>query len=412
MIVYELAQPSEWVPYLASVLAPLVPIWILGRAAAERPACPGKQALYWAWTELILPYILGMRVPHDTLFIIAESDWCFSPEHETVLNQYIDDLRDRKIWCPPAPQRAPASNQPQGQSGASSSETAPQGSAAKLPPWKRPRNPTTEELRKTSPSGDNQPPRRWQWWYPERRRRRVRPGGRSGRSRTLNDIVFFCNTASYHGVGELIWLSYDGYGKNRPGTPGNGSTAIAITKSGAELLQPLLSLSAQPGHIDQQLREILFTKTYDHFEGARMLRESASYAWNGFGGYHSHISGCDRRAGFRVCSWTPPIQPYTRVISERPARDCRNERWVVACSPSGSAQDNKICAVDMTEPDEPCGSWVTYCEPEYWGDLHPDPELLAAAVLQETAKMRPASASTAAHSPEAFGLGVCFVSLG
>jgi hypothetical protein len=48
VITHENATDIERIPYLTSVFAPAVPSWVQGRPAAERPACPRKEALWYA----------------------------------------------------------------------------------------------------------------------------------------------------------------------------------------------------------------------------------------------------------------------------------------------------------------------------------------------------------------------------
>lgn len=389
VVIYELAGPSEWIPYLASIFAPLIPVWIWGRAAAERPACRGADALWHGWKDLILPYIMGLRVPKDTLFIVCESDWCMAPEHETVLQEYMDIQQDRFVWCPPAPKPPPRpSDQPEGGGsavGAASSQSHPAAQQGR----KKQKLRGGDDLRRQSPETGEMPPRRWQWWYPQRLRRKATSAdGFEPASPMLFDLVFFCNAASYHGVGELIWLSWDNDRWGRKSTPGNGSTAIALTKDGAANLHGYLILSDQPGHIDRRLTEALFTREHDDYECVRLLRESASYAWYSFGGYHSHQSGCDRKVGFRKARWGPPIQPYTRRLPERPAGDCRYHRWLCRCAPQGTAKENRIAEIDPSSC-ERMGMWYTYFEPELLTDDMPDISKLTDVILREIERRRP-----------------------
>ena len=387
VIIYEAASAIEWIPYLASIFAPLVPVWIMGRAAAERPACPRQESLWWGWRDCVLPYIQGLRVPQDTLFIVAEADWCMAPEHESVLCDYVDDLKARFVWCPPAPDRRRQSDQPDTEGAGSASSAAPKAAAAN--PRTRKRGKTQQyDPRADNPSTAAQPPRLWQWWYPERLRRPpVKEGVVQDSSPMLCDLVYFCNVAGYHGVGDLVWLSYDNYRWGRKGTPGNGSTAIAITKHGASQLLPFMTLSDQPGHIDLKLGEVLFTVEHDEWECVRILKECSSYAWHAFGGYHAHISGCDRKASYRTCRWKAPMQPYTRQLPERPAGDAKHHRWLVRCASRGAPQEHRIAEV-VTLRRTREGLWLTYYDEDVMTDGAPDPVKCAAVVLAEIENRR------------------------
>lgn len=408
MVIYELATQPEWIPYLASVFAPAIPVWIMGRAAAERPACDKRESLFWGWRDVVLPFISGLRVPHDTLFLVCEADWCFSPEHEQVLREYMADTDGKYVWCPPIPpKQTPQSDQPADAAlptGRAKGKGKGKGKGKDAAGTQRPTKRRAYDPRADTPAGrpEDQPPRMWQWWFPERRRRaNSRPGEYQVGSQTLHDLVYFCNTASFHGVGDLVWLSYDGYrwGK-RPGVPGNGTTALGLTKQGALNLAHYLTLSEQPGHLDRRLGEALFTAEHDQWECVLMLKESASYAWASFGGYVAHVSGCDPKVGFRPCKWVDPIQPYTRAFPERPARDARWDRWLVRCCNTGAAKDNKVASVNPRSEDRP-GFWLTYFPEEVFVDGQPDADKCAEIIAGQIQQRRPSSGLAEAETGDA-----------
>jgi hypothetical protein len=202
----------------------------------------------------------------------------------------------------------------------------------------------------------------------------------------LMDLVYFCNVASAHGVGELVWLSYDGYRRGPRQVPGNGSTAIALTKTGAARLLTEMIMDGHSGHIDQFLSSLLFSTEHDS-DNAQLIRQTSSYAWHSFGAYHGHITGCDKKKRYRVCHWLPPKQPYTRRLVERPADDCRYNRWLVRCRPTGTARDNKVVEVDPTIQRREA-MWLTHFDENVLTNGAPDPSKCAAAVLEEVQNRR------------------------
>ena len=386
VVIYELAEETEWLPYLASIFFPLVPLWIYGRAAAERPACERKEALWWGWQDAVLPFIHGLRAPEDTLFIVAEADWIMAEEHETVLMEYVDDLRSRFVWCPPAPVRTRSSDQPSAMPDALASDQPPMPKAAQRRTRKRPKARAVDP-REDNPTDAPQPPRLWQWWFPERVRRPLQSGEEvEPTAPMLMDLVYFCNVASAHGVGELVWPSYDGYRRGPREVPGNGSTAIALTKTGAARLLTEMIMDGHSGHIDQFLSSLLFSTEHDS-DNAQLIRQTSSYAWHSFGAYHGHITGCDKKKRYRVCHWLPPKQPYTRRLVERPADDCRYNRWLVRCRPTGTARDNKVVEVDPTIQRREA-MWLTHFDENVLTNGAPDPSKCAAAVLEEVQNRR------------------------
>ena len=101
---YTGSPETEFLPYLASTLAPTVPLFIYGRDA-PRTGCPPKEALWHAWKDEVLPFILASRTPADTLFIIAEADWVFSESHETACKEYLERTNRKWVLCDPPPER-------------------------------------------------------------------------------------------------------------------------------------------------------------------------------------------------------------------------------------------------------------------------------------------------------------------
>ena len=49
---HELSDPAEYNDYLAKVLAPALPLMVLGRSRDAEPKTKGEHAMWYAWKEL------------------------------------------------------------------------------------------------------------------------------------------------------------------------------------------------------------------------------------------------------------------------------------------------------------------------------------------------------------------------
>lgn len=324
VLVYTGATDTEFLPYLASVFAPLVPVFIWSRDA-KRTQCPPKEALWYTWLDCILPFIRASRTPADTLFIVAEADWCLSGSHEQACAKYLNETSRRWVLCDPVPTTSPA-------------DPSDVASSPSAQPKTEPRRPSQQGGRKRKGphggrKGDRPAAERGyhEWWHPTRLRRppTVGSGELEPSSPFLDDIVYMCNTAAAHQQGDLVWLSYATFASKKNKQIGNGSTALALTRFGAEHMHQWMQQSSA-GHIDLKLLEMLRKPpSAQPVEAARLLQEHSCYIWNSVGGYRAHLSGCDPKQGERACDWSKdPVQEWTRQVrTERP--NTNTERWAV-----------------------------------------------------------------------------------
>lgn len=382
VVTHEGASDIERVPYLASVFAPAVPLWVYGRPAAERPACGRDTAVWHAWEDAVIPLVLSMRVPADTLFVVAESDWVFSKTHADTVNGYLEESQYQHLLCPPMPPQKTAEDATSAQPSSPPAGGKGKGGRGR----KRNRQDRTEKFStKWTPVMTSAQPSFEHWWHPARRRRPgVVPGAAAGP--LLEDIVFACNAASFHKRGDFVWLSYNGGREKRKDFPGWGTTALAITRQGAQLLQGWMQ-ATKPGHLDCRLSEALAsdvsTSAQPGHDALRELQRVGCYVWNAYGGFCTHLSGCHKKATHtRHCSWKAPHQAWTRQIADASNASASIERWLVAFKPSGDAKANKLAVVDPAAKDGRPGTWVTFFPPEVIEAGEPNADKLTALVIE------------------------------
>ncbi len=265
----------------------------------------------------MLPLILGMRVPLDTLLVVAEAAWCFSEKHSAAVAAHCEESWQQQVWCPPAPPRPVHRNAREAVIG--DADTAPVGAQPQEPVRGRKRRGHSGARPSRHAEPTSAQPSFNQRWYPERRRRPgIVPGDSAGPM--LQDVVFFGNVASFYNHGDFARLSWNGNKAERAGYPGWGMTVIAITVHGAQLMTGWME-HAEPGHLDVRLSDALTRGSFDaerSGDGALSeLQRVASYAWNAFGGYHQRISACHfNKNQERRCSWKPPIQPWRSKLNK------------------------------------------------------------------------------------------------
>jgi hypothetical protein len=325
VLTYAGASDTEWLPYLASIFAPLVPVWIWGRDA--RTAQPTTD------TE-------G-----------AEED--------------------------------PDAERPAGEGG--------KGRA------KRQR--TQKSGRKGS--GGKGSRELHEWYHPVRTRRPAPAAGAPAPSPPmLQDIVQACNVAAHSGAGDLVWLSYAGWQRGRKTLPGHGSTAVAVTRFGMELVSQCMAQS-QPGHFDLCLLQWLETAPSDQPESSKLLQERSSYVWNGYGGYRTHLSGCDKAAGVRHATWVAPQQEWTR--SEAATNKlAATERWLVRFGAKGDANSNKLAVLKPKKVlNDKESVWTTYFPRRLLKDDRPDYDLIEREVANNIARRRASASAQPSTGPSA-----------
>lgn len=399
VLTYAGASDTEWLPYLASIFAPLVPVWIWGRDAAASQ-CKKQHAVWHAWHDVIGPFIECCRVPTDTLFIIAEADWCMSLAHSEACEKYMQETNDLWVQCEdPLPKEPARTAQPTTDTEGAEEDPDAERPAGEGGKGRAKRQRTQKSGRKGS--GGKGSRELHEWYHPVRTRRPAPAAGAPAPSPPmLQDIVQACNVAAHSGAGDLVWLSYAGWQRGRKTLPGHGSTAVAVTRFGMELVSQCMAQS-QPGHFDLCLLQWLETAPSDQPESSKLLQERSSYVWNGYGGYRTHLSGCDKAAGVRHATWVAPQQEWTR--SEAATNKlAATERWLVRFGAKGDANSNKLAVLKPKKVlNDKESVWTTYFPRRLMKDDRPDYDLIEREVANNIARRRASASAQPSTGPSA-----------
>ena len=289
------------------------------------------------------------RHPEDQLFFIAEGDFRFYEEDCVGGFDWIQKLLDLEKEDPLRLDDAYVQKHPAFQ-GTSSTEAAEPfarswHSSGGHSQGLRRRRSAFEQTQHEQPSVEG--------WQPGTRCR-MREGHVS---QELNDLVRIVTTAARVGHGNLVWLSWCGR-NTRKLHPSHGATLIAISRRGAELLQPLIDRGT-PDHFDVWLRNVLL-----HENWADVLGIGASFVVPSVGSYDQHLSGCDPtgagEGGVRVSTWKEPwTQPGVRP-TDRPGQ--AGERWICRFLKKGGPE--YLAKVNFSEERSLC--WLTEAPPNKW----------------------------------------------
>ena len=196
-LTHERATAEEQVPYLASVLSPAPVLEVLGRAAEADPQVQRRHAVWYGWSDCILPLITSPQTPPDTLFLVFESDYRFSKVHSDVCRDV--ELATGVVGYGALPKR---------QSRAAAASVQPS-------------MPANASERSADASGA--------WWS------RYHPVSAAAdaetNNRLLQALVGIANFAAKENAGGLVWMAWDTtVNKSRPCA---GSTLLAVTKLAA-----------------------------------------------------------------------------------------------------------------------------------------------------------------------------------
>ena len=125
-------------------------------------------------------------------------------------------------------------------------------------------------------------------------------------------ILRMCTLAHRHGLGKVVWLSYNcgtlGNPKMaRPTLISSASTLVALSVNGARALHALI-VSATPLHID-----LWFARQLEQYTETL----GCSYVNPPIGSYGEHLSGCEPSAGLRRSGFQEkwPRQKKTRLAA-------------------------------------------------------------------------------------------------
>ena len=371
-----------------------MPVWIWGRDA-KATQCKGEHAVWRIWNDVICPYFECCRVPTDTLFIVAEADWIMSQEHSAACELYMQETNDLWVECQdPLPKPPTRSAQP-----ATDAEGAEDEPEAKGPTGRgsKGRAKRHRSLQTDPADASGKGPRPFHEWYQPTRVRRPAPtaGAPAASPPMLQDLVQACNVAAHLGAGDLVWLSYAGWARGRQTMPGNGSTAIGLTRLGADLIAQCLTQAPKPRHFDLQLLDWLMTSPVAQPEASQLLQERSCYVWNGFGGYRTHLSGCDKKAGVRAAKWVAPLQEWTRPCTVPGNKLAACERRLVRFGATGDAFSNKLTVLEPKSVlNDRDSIWTTYFPSRLMKNDRPDYDLIEREVAMNISRRRGASSAS------------------
>ena len=363
MLTHALASEEEAVPYMQGHASQA--LVVAGRSAALMPAIASREAVFYGWKDALLPLMLSGLVPDDTLFLVCEEDFRFSPEdarnprqdhtvEETQGDalvksvQQSEDARalarvaaECKLGCFSAGwnswlceahcggkclgvcghRTSAAKQQRKAEHSAAQGSTEAEPSAAQRSrAFGRP-----EEQSILPPRGAEHLPA---------------PDARSGAShfgwsQEVEDLVAYCNHASNGKAGDIVWLSWcpDGRADDNKQfadwmlTPCHGATMLGITVRGAFAMSGAMKESA-PRHFDLWLKEAVMSK-HGLLTPSKQSCFGASYLWPPTGSYATHKSanaappakGSAKKnkhsglteTGDRLEDWGYPNQPCTRI---------------------------------------------------------------------------------------------------
>ena len=147
-----------------------------------------------------------------------------------------------------------------------------------------------------------------------------------GVSEYLEDLVKMCTAAQRAGVGNLVWLSWDGFDrKGHKNRVGHAATLIAVSATGAKKLADIVpdtEVFGRPAHFDLLLLRYM-AKHGNEF--------GASYVFPCVGHYQANLSQSSDHEGWRNSQWlTSWVQ---EGVAEQPVikHKCPHIIGVVQC---------------------------------------------------------------------------------
>ena len=149
-----------------------------------------------------------------------------------------------------------------------------------------------------------------------------------GLSREVADMLRMCTLAHRNGMGNIVWLGWNGR-NDSPTWLSNGSTAIAVSKKGGEVIKEAFDAGKVPrGHIDLKLAEWLR-------RGEEAYRARACWIYPAVGSYYEHESECDpKQFGYgktRAAGWALKSASQGTRISDDFDKGMRS-KWLIQWS--------------------------------------------------------------------------------
>ena len=299
--------------------------------------------IFFGYQDVGLPYICDKRHQDDTLFICCEADFRYYEADCLLQEDWIASLASSSLapsiatGQPPPPPSDPSPDQP-----SADPVAPPPPPPPRLGNWERSSatrgRPTAEEM-----------------------------------SEELRDVVRCCTAAHREGLGDLVWLSWNGSANKRRGSPSYGSQMIAYTRLAALEVKRAMVLSP-PQHYDTWLRALLETRwaedaeprAGDEAEPRARRVWGASYVWPSIGNFDEHVSGCDLKVagdGVRKSQWK---QSWVQA-GVRPRFSDDRPRWICTKAPGvGIKWHRQVCFDDDRSLE-----WWTASPPRVWWSQDP-----------------------------------------
>ena len=246
--------------------------------------------------DVFLPYCQDVRHPQDTLFFYVEHDFRFHhrdderPEDWLPLVAGEDPLDVLPRSWEPFPGAEPLARSGSAEGGGGISESQRRGRFSSM----------LQPVRRSTRDGDPHD---------------VSP--------EFCDCIAYCNAASREGLGDLVWLGWNGGHTNvgakvkYPNRISFGSQLMALTARGAKKLQEALKARGA-GHID--------LKILDCLEKNADLRSCSSYVCPPIGGFssqHTSLNLAQARPGPWNKGWCyGGTNEYNRTEHYEPKRRC------------------------------------------------------------------------------------------
>lgn len=338
MLTHALASEEEAVPYMERHASKTLKV--AGRSAAIEPVAQRNESVFFGWQEALLPLMLSGLVPDDTLFLVFEEDFRFSPEdaEDPLLDRTVQMTQGRALveqvqqsarardlaieaadrgesescfsqgWenplCRPgcggrcigvcshlshANRRRAGTCPPEQQGAEHFAAFAARSGAAPASCQSASRRDANRRRADTSP--------------PEQpgAEHFAAPSARTGAaaaawSQEVEDLVAYCNLAHKGMAGDIVWLSWCPQGRADDGkvmchwelTPNHGATCLGVTVRGAIAMSDAMKRS-KPKHFDIWLKEALMNKN-GALSPALNQFFGASYLWPPTGSYATHKS--------------------------------------------------------------------------------------------------------------------------
>ena len=264
----------------------------------------------------MLPYCLSPKHAPDTLFILTEEDWrlceadCRPLHTSDAYRRYEESIRS-SVPAPAGQAASSSSAEPIAAPGADKTEWEPLPEAdwgddddMDAEPIAAPASSSASKDVTVEPFATVPEPQTWL-------RRCLKPkAAKVTFPESLRDVVRMCTCAHRHGCGDFVWLCWDGKMSARKTHPSHGSTAIAVTQTGARLLLEMMRAEQAPMLVDILFKDRLIQ---DWWQG----RMRASYVLKSVGSFVQHLSNVE--LGYeRKPNWDFPwAQENTRGGDER-----------------------------------------------------------------------------------------------